>query len=277
MRRYARVARSTRIAPSAGLALAACLASVGVSPAATLVDSQPVVGGTMRESHLWIDPGPNGDDSDLDTVCWTDFTIDQPRTIVHLEWWGTGTTDVGFRIEVWPQDPNTIAYQPLGAFYYGGANPPPEPTVMFETSAFTATPGPGGLTHYVLDVPEPFTLAANTTVNPRWFIGVVGLSEQYLAAWKWARGTGGSPKTFRWLHGSGGPVFQALGEGRALVVVDDSVECLADLDGDGDVGGADLGTLLGQWGGAGSADLDGNGIVDGADLGVLLGAWGACG
>ncbi|HMN97730.1 MAG TPA: integrin alpha [Phycisphaerales bacterium] len=52
--------------------------------------------------------------------------------------------------------------------------------------------------------------------------------------------------------------------------------CLADLDGSGMVDGADLGILLGQWGGPGFADLDGNGVVDGADLGLLLGAWGGC-
>lgn len=50
-----------------------------------------------------------------------------------------------------------------------------------------------------------------------------------------------------------------------------------DLDGDGSVGGADLGLLLGSWGPCGGcpADLDGNGTVDGADLGALLGAWSA--
>jgi hypothetical protein len=47
-----------------------------------------------------------------------------------------------------------------------------------------------------------------------------------------------------------------------------------DLNGDGIVTGADLGILLGQWGGAGSGDLNGDGIVNGADLGMLLGAWG---
>lgn len=52
--------------------------------------------------------------------------------------------------------------------------------------------------------------------------------------------------------------------------------CAADLDGNGAVDGGDLGILLGQWGGPGSADFDGNGTVDGADLGVMLGAWGAC-
>jgi len=51
--------------------------------------------------------------------------------------------------------------------------------------------------------------------------------------------------------------------------------CPADLDGNGLVDGADLGLLLGDWGGPGG-DLDGNGTTDGADLGLLLGAWGPC-
>ena len=50
-------------------------------------------------------------------------------------------------------------------------------------------------------------------------------------------------------------------------------EVFGDLDGDGDVDGADLGLLLGNWGGAGVGDLNDDGVVDGADLGLLLGAW----
>lgn len=46
-----------------------------------------------------------------------------------------------------------------------------------------------------------------------------------------------------------------------------------DLDGDGIVGAADLGILLGAWGSRGAADLDGNGTVGPEDLGQLLGAW----
>jgi hypothetical protein len=51
--------------------------------------------------------------------------------------------------------------------------------------------------------------------------------------------------------------------------------CTGDFDGDGTVGGADLGQLLGGWGGS-ELDLNADGIVNGADLGALLGAWGAC-
>ncbi len=52
--------------------------------------------------------------------------------------------------------------------------------------------------------------------------------------------------------------------------------CTADLDGDGAVGGSDLGMLLASWGQPGAADIDGDGVVLGSDLAALLGAWGAC-
>jgi hypothetical protein len=51
--------------------------------------------------------------------------------------------------------------------------------------------------------------------------------------------------------------------------------CPADLNGDGSVDGADLGLLLGAWGGP-DGDLNASGSTDGADLGLLLGAWGPC-
>lgn len=52
--------------------------------------------------------------------------------------------------------------------------------------------------------------------------------------------------------------------------------CPADLNLDGQVDGADLALLLGDWGADGFGDLDRNDTVDGADLGVLLAAWGPC-
>jgi hypothetical protein len=52
--------------------------------------------------------------------------------------------------------------------------------------------------------------------------------------------------------------------------------CPTDLDGNGTTDGADLGALLGNWGGSGTGDLDASGTVDGADLGTLLGSWGSC-
>lgn len=54
--------------------------------------------------------------------------------------------------------------------------------------------------------------------------------------------------------------------------------CLADLNGDQMVDGADLSQLLGFWGDClledCPADIDDNGLIDGQDLAVLLGAWG---
>jgi hypothetical protein len=54
--------------------------------------------------------------------------------------------------------------------------------------------------------------------------------------------------------------------------------CPADLDGNGLVGGSDLGRLLGAWGPCTDcpADINGDGLVSGTDLGAMLGAWGAC-
>ena len=50
----------------------------------------------------------------------------------------------------------------------------------------------------------------------------------------------------------------------------------SDIINNGIVDGADLGALLGGWGGSVTGDLDGNGVVNGADLGILLGNWGPC-
>lgn len=50
-----------------------------------------------------------------------------------------------------------------------------------------------------------------------------------------------------------------------------------DLDGDGVIGGGDLGTLLADWGacsGACTSDIDASGSVDGGDLAALLKNWG---
>ncbi len=58
---------------------------------------------------------------------------------------------------------------------------------------------------------------------------------------------------------------------------DDCLPCVADINGDGVVNGADLGLLLGTWGQADvPADFNGDGDVNGSDLGMLLGSWGAC-
>lgn len=54
--------------------------------------------------------------------------------------------------------------------------------------------------------------------------------------------------------------------------------CAADLNHDGQVGSADIASLLSAWGtaGANGEDLDGNGAVGSTDVAFLLSAWGAC-
>ncbi|MCB9839065.1 MAG: hypothetical protein H6813_06975 [Phycisphaeraceae bacterium] len=53
--------------------------------------------------------------------------------------------------------------------------------------------------------------------------------------------------------------------------------CPQDLNGDGTVDTADLGILLGAFGGSGLGDLNLDGVIDTADLGALLGGYGAIG
>ncbi len=63
-------------------------------------------------------------------------------------------------------------------------------------------------------------------------------------------------------------------------VTDGEEICVGDLNGDGEVNGADLGLILGAWGPCTATpctgDLNGDGQVNGADLGLILGAWGVC-
>lgn len=57
------------------------------------------------------------------------------------------------------------------------------------------------------------------------------------------------------------------------------IPCPPDLNGDGEVDGADLAMLLARWGSeeaGASADLSGDGVVDSRDLMELLAGWGAC-
>lgn len=63
---------------------------------------------------------------------------------------------------------------------------------------------------------------------------------------------------------------------------EDPPPCPADFDGDGEVGGSDLGQLLVEYGSTCTpenpcaADLDGDGVVNGSDLGLMLASWGPC-
>lgn len=70
------------------------------------------------------------------------------------------------------------------------------------------------------------------------------------------------------------------GEGNQFnQTCDNDDDCPADLNGDGEVGGADLTIILSNWGCVDQGcegDLTGDDLVDGADLTVVLSNWGGC-
>ncbi len=68
----------------------------------------------------------------------------------------------------------------------------------------------------------------------------------------------------------------ASSSAAALLQSITTTDCSADLNADGNVGPADLASLLASWGQPGAGDLDNSGAVESADLAVLLAAWGAC-
>ena len=59
-------------------------------------------------------------------------------------------------------------------------------------------------------------------------------------------------------------------------IVPPAPACPADLNGDGQVAGGDLGLMLAGWNQPGASDLNHDGMTDGSDLGLLLAAWGVC-
>jgi hypothetical protein len=62
-----------------------------------------------------------------------------------------------------------------------------------------------------------------------------------------------------------------------VAVIEGGNDCPADFDGDGTVGGGDLGLMLSAWGSDDATfDLDGSGTVNGGDLGLFLSFWGPC-
>ncbi|MCE2880994.1 MAG: hypothetical protein LW636_01350 [Planctomycetaceae bacterium] len=131
-------------------------------------------------------------------------------------------------------------------------------------------------------------------VDRRIWIGFNDVATE--GAWQWSDGTAG--KYTNWnagepnnsgliedyaeMLGSTGKWndINDVGAGFAHIMVvelpgDPPTPCPADLNGDGNVGAADLSLVLGAWNTSG-ADITGDGFTDASDLSLLLGAWGAC-
>ena len=91
-------------------------------------------------------------------------------------------------------------------------------------------------------------------------------------------GVTGSSEYFGSFTGGGGSGEGNLSAAR-ITVISASGSCSTDLNGDGEVNGADLGDFLSQWGVCSdcTGDFNGDGIVNGADLGLLFADWGSCG
>lgn len=190
-----------------------CLAFAAGANATVFVNQTPAAnGGTLRWSKLWIDPfGDN--DLDSDAICYEDFVLANDSRIEHLEWWGNLNPNLGFQIEFWKQDPGTIAYQPYAVFRGSGANP----EATFTSTDYAFGSDPSGMIHFSWDLPTPVELAKNGASNPRWFIAIIGLTDNAPTIWSWATGVGGSHRTFQWIRADANN-FHVLGEGRALLI-----------------------------------------------------------
>jgi len=106
-----------------------------------------------------------------------------------------------------------------------------------------------------------------TPVNQLTLIGATGIN-----------GSGGFTglSSNGWLVLRAGDSVNSVNSIARIKLGDEAPSCPADLDGDGDVDGSDLATLLAQWGTAGSADINGDGTVNATDLSSVLAAWGNC-
>lgn len=166
--------------------------------------TQPMApnGGTLRPSQMWIDPtGQN--DLDSDAQAWEDFKLTQTTSITQIRWWGEAAPTLGFDIQFWNQDPNTIAVQPD---LFSG------PFSHHVYTAFTQTPVGGSLYQFDLQLQAPITLQADT----RYFISVVGQQPIAFAYWQWAASSTGTNGTFWWQRGL--HMYFNLGESRAVAL-----------------------------------------------------------
>ena len=158
--------------------------------------------------------------------------------------------------------------------------------------------GPAGTTFFVAAHVDPVAAVLPTVVDfgpfeGRSYIGRGGSLEEITVSYS----LGGLGIAGEWIMRAGkagDPPLYDCNENRQLdacdielgISLDDDGDgrpdecepvCPADFDGDGFVGGSDLGLFLLVWNQANArADLNGDGVVDGVDFGEFLIAWGDC-
>ena len=132
------------------------LALPSITSGAVLVSQSPVSGGGVsRSSQLWQDPGPGGNDLDSDAVCWQDFTLthcnsDQSHRVVgnrRQRAWIPNRV-----LETRSQDNRLSTFGTI--LLWRGPYHPSRATGLHSDPP-TGSAGPGGLTHYVVDLAAP--------------------------------------------------------------------------------------------------------------------------
>lgn len=229
--------------------------------AQTVIFDQPLwTGGVARASQLWIDQfGDN--DSDLDSLCWDDFTLDRAASVTRVQWWGQTAPSLGFRIEFFNQDPGTIALQP--DIFSGPFRSEIHPTVTWLGSN-------GSMHHYEATLNTPINLAADT----RYFLSISGRMPTPSVQWLWSAGGGVQNGTFWWVRADGGRYF-TLGENRAMSILTDT--CGPDLNSDGVLDFFDVAAFLSAFAAQQPAAdwASPTGVFDFFDVVAFLGAFSA--
>ena len=182
--------------------------------------SSPPGGGIP--SQQWYDPsGQNNLDSDA--IAYDDFVLTEAKTITRVDWWGEAGPSVGFFVEFYNQDPNTVACQPDLVQFHGDS-----PIATELVTNFTQTLVGNSIYQFSADLANPVTLDANTSANPRYFFSVSDSMPLAYYTWAWAQGfdTGLGPGTtfYYQIAGSlaGGPYYSVLPSDRAFGLFDAS-------------------------------------------------------
>ena len=213
----------------------------------------------------WIGPGPGAPGVGLSSIK------------LRLATWGSnlpGSTDIEFTLN--DGDPSGLVFG-NGAVLYSTTI-----TGVKLPAAF-----PGSATFFEIDIPLPGVRTTGGFNNVGWsmkcrnfnYAGQFGFQVSSCTT-QWV---GFYTNNASFFNGNSWSLF-AFGPNTCTQIAQFSVSitdspCIGDINSDGAVDSADLGSLLSAWGSFGKnipEDLNGDFEVDSGDLGVLLSAWGGC-